>query len=470
MKSLLSLTAGLSAALLAAPAGAQSFTTVGNGGRAVDWAQGQTNILIDDGTPYVWVTSTSTAIVLDPGGDFPVAIADSGQVLGNAPDTSGPDTSALWLPGSWTPLGGISASGCPDLSSPYDLSDDGMVATGLGWEGCSGRAYKWTPGTGMVALPQDGPNSARGNAVSGDGSTVGGWDEHSTGQRRAAIWYPGDVEVLPLVSGSDPVGAGEVWGFSADGTWACGDGNAAGPFLYSQATGPIFLGFPGPLGPFDVSVAYGVSDDGKVVVGTQGSFFGTPPRAWIWTATDGIQWLSDYLTGLGITLPAGASLSDATALSADGTKILGTYDAGAFTPQNAFIAEIPAQASWSTYGAGASPANVLTLDGGGSASTGGTFMPTTTGIPFLATFSATGVSLSDANLPLLGGTALIHPAQLVQTVLGAPAGTGTVTDSFPIPAQPALFGLTVFLQSLCDDPSQPQGFAFSNGLSLTICL
>ncbi|MEM7310014.1 MAG: hypothetical protein AAF682_25285 [Planctomycetota bacterium] len=461
----------LGAGLLASAASGQSFTTVGTGGAARDWAVNQDNILISGSPDYIYVVSTGTTIPIGVGGDSPVALADSGQVLGETPDLSGPDTSGIWIPDAWTSLGGIATSGCPDLSSPYDLSDDGMVATGLGWEGCSGRAYKWTPGTGMVALGQIGPNSARGNVVSGDGSTIGGWDEDDTGPRRASIWYSDGTELLVNVTGTNPTGIGEVWGLSTDGSWACGSSQSGeGPFLYSQATGNINLGLPGPLGIFDVSQANGVSDDGKVVVGIQGSAFGTPPRAFIWTATGGMRWLDEYLTDLGVTLPGGAGLSSAVEVSPDGTKILGTYDMGPFSPQNAFIAEIPAQPSWEQYGTGLGGVNSLDLDGGGTTAVGGVFDATTSGITFTATFSATGLSAAQSSFPLFGGTGLINPGQLFATVTGSPGGTGSVTNNIPIPSDPDLFGLTVYLQSLTDDLSQPQLFALSNGLAVTICL
>ena len=173
-----------------------------------------------------------------------------------------------------------------------------------------------------------------------------------------------------------------------------------------------------------------------------------------------------------MTLPVGASLSNVVEISPDGTKILGSYDNGAFTPQNAFIAEIPAQPSWEQYGVGASPSNILDLDGGGSTSTGGTFMPTTSLIPVVSTFTATGISLADASVSAFGGVVLINPVppNFITSVPGSPAGTGSVTHNIPIPATASLFGTTVYFQSLCDDPAQPAGLAFSNGLSMTICL
>ena len=467
----LSLAAGVATGLLTAQAGAQTFTPIGSG-RAVDWAQNEATVLFATSAPYIYDVATGTTVNLDPGGSGVVAIADSGQVFGKTADPSGPDAAGLWFPGSWTSIGGIPfGGGCPDLSSPYDLSDDGMSATGLGWLGCSGAAFKWSVGTGVVQLPQMGPNSSRGNVISGDGSVVGGWDENATGSRRAAIWYPGG-EVLPLVGVTDATGAGETWALSTDGTWAAGSaGLNFGAFLHSQATGTILIPHAGGVAG-DLMTPRGVSDDGKIVVGTQSGSgpFGNPPRAFVWTVTGGTVWLDDYLTHLGVTLPAGATLEEAQRISPDGTKILGNYNSGVLFALDGFLAEIPAQADWNAYGIGASPANILTLDGGGSTSIAGSFLPTITGIPAAATFSATGVSLAQANQPLLGGTLLIDIAQLLQTTVGAPAGTGTVTDVIAIPPMPSLFGFTVYLQSLCDDPAQPQGLAFSNGLSVTICL
>ena len=465
-----SLVLGLGVALLAPPGAAQSLTFVGSGGAALDWSSDLDDVLIGGSPSYVYTASSATTTPLDPGGSGAVALSDAFSVLGTTPDPSGSTTSGIWAPGSWTSLGGVAGSGCPDLSKPGDLDDAGAVAVGLGWNGCSAFAYRWSSGTGMTALPQLGPNGARANVVSGDGAVIGGWDEDANGARRASVWYPGG-EVLVNVTASNPSGFGEVWGLSTDGTWAVGSGAPrAGAFLYSPLAGNRDLGLPGPLGPLDACRANAVSDDGKVVVGFQGSPLGTHPRAWIWTASDGISWLEDYLARVGLLLPGVVVLTDAARISADGTTILCTLDTGPSSPQSAVLVTIPPQADWSKYGLGAAPANTLDLDGGGTTQVGGTFSATVSGIAPGSTLCATGVSTASSSLPLLGGVVLVDVGKLLLVSTADPGGTGTCTHAFPIPPTPGLFGVTVYFQSVADDPSLPELVAFSNGLAAVLGL
>jgi hypothetical protein len=121
---------------------------------------------------------------------------------------------------------------------------------------------------------------------------------------------------------------------------------------------------------------------------------------------------------------------------------------------------------WSTYGVGASAANVLELSGGGSAQIGGVFQAIASNVT--GAFTVTGISLGAASLPLLGGVALIDPTALVTTAVTTPTG-GVSTQSVPIPSDPSIAGLGVYLQAIADDATQPQGFALSNGLKLVLC-
>jgi hypothetical protein len=458
---------GLTAVLLASSAAAQ-LTTVSPGDTPIDWTSDGNLILVSGFSDWAVVdVAAGTRTPLPAGGSFPVAIADNGTILGAMTDpTFGANTSGLLVGGTWLSLGTMdgATSGCPDLSNPYDLDASGTIAVGLGWNVCSANAYRWEPGTGMKKLlPQTGPKATRANVISTDGSTIGGWDDAASGTRRAAVWYPDGTQELVNVTAANPTGVGETHGLSEDGHWACGSGlNGVGPFLHSRATGPVEIGVP-PGGALSGTSAQSVSNDGKVVVGYQGNFLGS--RAWIWTCSGGAQFLDTYLTGLGFAVPG--NIATAIAVSPDGTRILGAWDNGGFSVDNTFIAVIPAQPTWAKYGVAASSTNILDLDGGGSTGLGQTFQPTVSLVPAAALFVGTGISLTPANLSLLGGVVLINPVT-VANVLGFPAGTGSVTHTIPIPPQVDLWGVTVFLQSLCDDATKPQGFALSNGLSVSL--
>jgi uncharacterized membrane protein len=75
-----------------------------------------------------------------------------------------------------------------------------------------------------------------------------------------------------------------------------------------------------PGGALD-SQANAVSADGSTVVGFGGSASGQ--RAFIWDPTHGMRELDQVLTGLGLSL-TGWTLSTATGVSADGQTIVGS--------------------------------------------------------------------------------------------------------------------------------------------------
>lgn len=175
-------------------------------------------------------------------------------------------------------FGDIVSNGSNYNSSAYDVSDDGHVivgVTGTGW------AFRWTPQSGMNVIAQT-PGSSGAYGVSGDGSVVIGY------------YNPDQFQ---------------------------GSNNA---FRWTQETGVVLLGDL-PTGS-NTSVAYDVSNDGNVIVG-YGSIqvsSGTTQRAFYWDSTHGMRYLKDVLANeFEIDLTGWDNLFEATAISNDGTKIVG---------------------------------------------------------------------------------------------------------------------------------------------------
>jgi probable HAF family extracellular repeat protein len=146
----------------------------------------------------------------------------------------------------------------------YSVSDDGSVVVGGGVPGIS---FRWTQGTGAVALgiPSGFPYSSAAS-VSGDGAVITGtMFNNSTGQRA---------------------------------------------YRWTSATGVVDLGL---LGGYTNAAAAAISRDGSTIVGDlSGPPFWTP-RAMKWTQASGI-----------VALPTlGGTNGMAIAVSADGSKIFG---------------------------------------------------------------------------------------------------------------------------------------------------
>lgn len=314
----------------AAPAGMGSASAVTDDGSTV--------LLIGGGVARLWRPDDDSVEIIgtnvyDVGG-----MTGDGSVVAATIDVGGVQVAAYWTAADgWTPIGGLYETGCDAfLSTAYDLSDDGSVIVGLGWEGCSGRAFRWEADT-MEQLAQMGTRSARANGVSGDGALVGGWEEHDTGFRRPAYWdIDGNVHILAELPG-------EVWGFSADHSIMFGQLNAdvsttAALWVDGEH---VDLGLlPGQDPFFSASYALAMSDDGALVGGTSGGTFpGDIRHAFLWDEAHGMRNVHDILTDAGVeSLPP--ILGHVLDMTPDGTTIVGTVpDAFGFS-YDGFIATL----------------------------------------------------------------------------------------------------------------------------------
>jgi len=262
----------------------------------------------------------------------------------------------------WTRSGGLEALGVllsGDDSHGAAISADGAVVVGLsrsrmpdgGWflgAPFAEEAFRWTEGSGMTGLghlPGSTLQSSYAWAVSADGSVVVGQSYVSAGYQAFRWTAAAGMTGLPLLPGKDSTGAA---GVSADGSVVVGFAYdhasiifpapsshlLAQAFRWTESGGTVGLGF---LPNDSASSAAAVSADGRVVVG----------RSWI---AQGPSWLpyqethrafrwseSEGMVGLG-AIPGG-NFSEALAVSADGSVIVGEsgfYGEVTFT-QEAFI-------------------------------------------------------------------------------------------------------------------------------------
>lgn len=439
----------------------------GNG----EWVTGTDSV----GDVYRW--SIATGVTSYTGGMSAQGISDDGNTIYAETDLlSGEDTASTYniAAGVWTDLGtDINGGVCSGTQTgAYGASHDATVATGLGWEGCKGFAFRYdlSADPKMDFLPKAAPGtgSSRGNCVSGDGEYIGGWDRNGpngTSTDRACIWDSDGNQTFPLANGADPDGYGEVWGLSTDGDWACGQREFGGEpaFRWERATGTITnIPIPPGAAPADAHVAQAISDDGKVIVGYSGnSFFGTAPRAWIWTESGGTQLLVDYLAAAGIF--AAAPMYAAWDLSADGRTILGSYASFVGFPGDAWVVERPDPVA-DLGGASAGTGGLVpTLSASGSFFPGAPVsFELTDALPSSLTVYL--VAATDTPIPLFGGTMHALPALFLQNILSSPAGDWSLSGGWPAGA---FSGLSLVFQVAVFDPGAVGSFALSNGLMCT---
>ncbi len=310
-------------------------------------------------SPY-WVWDKTTGAQNLGGAGFIGAISGNGRVVGgsldvdaNTPDgATFQEQAALWTKeAGWKLIANPQFEGCGySHSDVFDLSGDGSTAVGLVFVDCrNAYAFKWTPKSGMTLLPKSSENqqctdpstgetyncegASRANAVSGDGSVVGGWEEIS-GYRAGSIWQGNAQTVL-----TDPSGlVGEVTGVNSAGTIAVGMNS--GPLLkdaykWTKSGGVTSLGrYPGQVCYFDgwalqdvcedrETVAYSVSDDGKVVTGSSRLASADVDDAAIYTPAMGWMLMSEFLQRQGVLEASRWQILGAF-VSADGKTLAGT--------------------------------------------------------------------------------------------------------------------------------------------------
>lgn len=244
-------------------------------------------------------------------------------------------TQGLWTQGErWTetmppapPDGGMMGSA---YGSAWGLSDDASTLVGLYWRpgqpGGSAHASYWTEATGVVGLGSSGFNS-RANDADYDGNVIVGWDENPDwGGRRPTVWVDGVMTVL-----ESPDGFCELYAVTPDGQIVIGNSYNTDRRFAEAATWEwtgstwdkqVLGSLPGTFADYGCVLPYDATADGSVVVGSNG-FDWTQYAGFIWTEEAGMVDLDDFLVDNGVTLPSGFDIQAVTAISDDGTVMVG---------------------------------------------------------------------------------------------------------------------------------------------------
>jgi uncharacterized membrane protein len=387
-----------------------------------------------------------------------VAVSDDGTViLGHMNDPIlGITVAGRWtLATGWVSMGTLGT--CGSGSSPSDLSADGTMAVGLTWNGCSGRGFLWDTTTGMVELMNLENGNNRASAISGDGSTIGGFAQ-GTSSRTPAYWDPnGTGAVL------DPLFGGEVNGFTEDGSTSVGTLYFSGGWYSAYLrTSDGTITELGALNPgMMAGVANDISEDAQTIAGNDTA--GLSKQAWVWRAGEGIVSLNDRLTALGEpSLPA---ISTCVALSDDGSVVVGSYDPPGIGFSEGYIALLdPVINPWTDLGGGTPGINgVPTLEGSGFLHPGSIAGLSLTNAPS-STLMLAWMSFSSNPVNHFGGTVHATPFNNQFILPSSPAGTLNVATTWPV-GVPS--GTEVWFQFILQDFSVVWDITLSNGLKAT---
>jgi uncharacterized membrane protein len=271
-------------------------------------------------TPLRWVRSPSAAVPEWLGFDngLPRACSLDGQLI--AGDTNC-DTNPDALTWAWTPSGGLTALSTLPINSfsfayIISMSADGNVIAGYGLEDFGAEAevavkIGSAPLVRIAVVPTGGPLVSRnGSAVVFLGRPVG---SPST-QRNLFRWT---APAGPLVQLTSVPLTTRLLSVSADGSEIFLQSGSGG-WLQRYTTAGGLQNVPGGCCQ---GVAYAATPDGSVVAGL--TIRNNVSAAYIWDAANGTRFIDSILSAAGVDLQ-GISLSAATAISDDGTTIVGS--------------------------------------------------------------------------------------------------------------------------------------------------
>jgi probable HAF family extracellular repeat protein len=225
------------------------------------------------------------------------------------------------------------------------VSADGSVITGFSSSVLApslGEAFVWSEATGMVGLGVLGGNeilASRAHDISADGSTAVGW---SSSYGIEAFRWRQDAGMVGLGDLPGGLSDSRARATTADGSIVVGSSSAGpgGPrsFRWTAETGMTFL-IPALPPGWSLEMAWDVSADGSVVVGRGGG--GGDDFPYIWDEVNGMRKLTDVLVALGLGPElAGWDLFEATAVSADGSTVVGWgYHDGQIEVWRAYLGE-----------------------------------------------------------------------------------------------------------------------------------
>jgi probable HAF family extracellular repeat protein len=338
--------------------------------------------------PVLWLTAdvvcavepSFTVLPEHPEGGAPIsALTFNGEVsVGSA---RSPVRPFLWS----RDTGLVALSDTPGTAT--GISADGAVV--VGWESGQAKAFRWTAARGTERLQ---PLRAFGRSVaqdvSADGGTVVGESEGY------AVWWGPDgfANLLPGVPSISEATVSSRDGSIVAGTILNSGYEGRGAFRWSADEGLILLGrFPG----HDISYAYDMTPDGRMIVGYSVSFGGPNPSRgfrWtpdegmvaldftptgvsddggvmiglakgnpvVWTADSGVVELQPFLTGLGLDL-TGWRINAVSAISGDGTTIAGYGFPPGESTYDQWIAVIPEPSTVVLAGLGVVGAVIVVL-------------------------------------------------------------------------------------------------------------
>ena len=284
--------------------------------------------------PFAWSASGGLQFLQLPGQRFTgstAAVSADGLVVVGAIrpgfTSSDPSRASRWIAKSPRTRYRLQQLPTPGLwSNAWDASANGEVVVGdSGPAETQPSAARWIGGALTLLQAVGDTSSAR--FTSSDGASAIGWADVS-GRRVLVRWgSDGSASVFAPPSGTTLV---DISAINPSASAVAGSVATAGnlaPFVWTEWDGFVVLPELGFESYYDRSVAYDVSDDGNVVVGSlQASIQGPGdpgPVGFVWIRGDGLFSVNDLFTASGLDP---WSVFDVRSVSGDGTRFLAAGD------------------------------------------------------------------------------------------------------------------------------------------------
>lgn len=213
------------------------------------------------------------------------------------------------------------------FSRAFFISANGTVIVGESESSIGLQAFRAAVAPGLT--PLDAMTQSRANGVSADGMVIVGKIIHPNDDTEAFRWTQGGG-FQPLGDLPGGIMSSEAFAVSGDGLVVVGagvsaasamsGGNSPEAFRWTQGGGMVPLG--DLAGGRYWSRAVATNQDGSVIVGQSESTGGL--EAMIWDQANGMRSLRQVLIAAGLGQDIlGWTLTEATGISADGTRIVG---------------------------------------------------------------------------------------------------------------------------------------------------
>ena len=230
-------------------------------------------------------------------------ISDDGKIAGQAVNEDGNLEACWWdidnlLEPNFigTVDGGSSMSN--ELNSVGAISDDGYTIVGLAWYNLgagSAKAYKWTPETGSVLLPEVlNYSDSRADCVTPDGSLIGGYAAEERSIWRPVLWSETELIQLPYAVDTWSV----VHAISPNGEWYSGYNGNKGIVWHNQE----IIDLVGDEPEFIQTKFRAMTDEGWTG-GETANWNTMVSEPVIWNPQDGLMNAVDFFEANGVNIP-----------------------------------------------------------------------------------------------------------------------------------------------------------------------